>query len=286
MLSAGPKTSGLRETRSQRLFLAATHIHPDSLTIKGDREFFLFMQMRAEFHWISYEMTSRRWVDATAEYNRRLVGILGEAVVKKNPLALLHKLGEMEPRLIERVMNNNFTSKRNSESFWRHHCTIINLVKADATTGKKHRKIPTCSRCKTIMYPGPTKSITNHRRGICADGVKSKSTAESSDLPHWPQPNGIFTDGRFFHTKVFFKSVKEIYELAASGTGLSMMLVEAQAFLLMLTMRTIILTDADGEPTTALFRLYPGFDVVDAGDRVVNHEGTDCLRIDYLEQEA
>ena len=178
------------------------------------------------------------------------------------------------------------SAKRNSESFWRHHCAIINLVKADATTGKKHCKIPTCSHCKTIMYPGPTKSITNHRRGICADGVKSKSTAESSDLPHWPQPNGIFTDVRFFHTKVFFKSIKEIYELAASGTGLSMMLVEAQAFLLMLTMRTIILTDADGEPTTALFRLYPGFDVVDAGDRVVNHEGTDCLCIDYLEQEA
>lgn len=96
------------ETRSQRLFLLATGISPDSLAIKGHEEFYLFMNMRAEFRWVSYEMTSRKWVEATDEYNRRLVQKCGTLVPKKNPLALLRKLGEMEQRLIERVLKDDF----------------------------------------------------------------------------------------------------------------------------------------------------------------------------------
>ena len=98
-------------TRSQRLFLSATQIHPNSLMIKGDAEFFLFMEMRAEFHWISYEMTSRKWVDATEEFNCRLVEKCGVSAIRKNPLALLRKLGELEPRVIERVLKDNYTCK-------------------------------------------------------------------------------------------------------------------------------------------------------------------------------
>lgn len=142
------------------------------------------------------------------------------------------------------------------------------------------------------MYPGPTKSATNHRRGVCADGIKSKVTPDSPDLPPWPQPNGIFSDGVNFHAHAFLKKVQEVYGMVlasntqAEGTGL--LLVEAQAFLLMLSARTTILTDVDGRPTAALFKLYPGFQVDGTlpADRIVQHDGADCLRIGYLEQSA
>ena len=99
------------KTRSQQLFLAATGIHPDSLMIKGADEFFLFMDMCAEFQWVSYEMTSRKWVDAMEQYNHQLVEKCGTAAIRKNPLALFRKLGEMEARLIERVQKNDFKCK-------------------------------------------------------------------------------------------------------------------------------------------------------------------------------
>ncbi|KAF9235521.1 hypothetical protein BU15DRAFT_51329, partial [Melanogaster broomeanus] len=75
-------------------------------------------------------------------------------------------------------------------------------------------KIPICSRCQTIMYPGPEKSITNHRRGVCADGVRSKPKpkSESEELPPWLQPQGIFSGGKMFHSQAFLKTVKQIYE--------------------------------------------------------------------------
>ncbi|KAH0839708.1 hypothetical protein J3R83DRAFT_632 [Lanmaoa asiatica] len=278
------------KTRSQHLFAAATGINPESLVIKGDDEFFLFMEMRAEFNWVSYEMTSRKWVEATEEYNCRLVRKVGTATIKKNPLALIRKLGEMEARLIDRVLRDDFKSKRNTEAFWRHHCFVVNLVKANTTTGKKPRKVPTCSRCKTIMYPGPEKSATNHKRGICADGVRSKLTPELPELPHWPQPHGVFSDGETFHPQAFFKMVQEVYEITVLGSavGLTVLLVEAQAFLLMLAARLIILTDADGQPTLALFKLYPGFKIDNSvsSDHIVQHEGAEYLRVNYLEHEA
>lgn len=56
-------------------------------------------------------MTLRRWVDTTDEYNCQLVQKLGTAAVRKNPLALLCKLGEMEARLIERVQRDDFKCK-------------------------------------------------------------------------------------------------------------------------------------------------------------------------------
>ena len=146
-------------TRSQRLFSLATNIDPRSLLIQGDSEFFLFMDMRAEFKWISHEMTPKRWVEATAEYNKRMVAKRlgsGPSVVLKHPLALSRKLGELEPRLMSRILKADFkckyhsgtcknlligtrsSAKRNTEAFWRRHCEAISLVKPEVeATSKK-----------------------------------------------------------------------------------------------------------------------------------------------------
>lgn len=140
------------------------------------------------------------------------------------------------------------------------------------------------------MYPGPEKSPLNHKRGICADGVKSTSTADSADhlLPDWPQPHGIFSDGSTFHASAFLQMVQQVYETMVTGTSPNTPVIELQAFLQMLVARSVVLSDADGHPTMVLFRLYPGFNVDDSvsGDRIVQHEGADHLRINYLEQEA
>lgn len=66
------------------------------------------MDLRAELKWISYQMTSKRWVLATEEYNRRLVLKKGEPVVKKNYQALLRALGDIEPKLMNKIIKNDY----------------------------------------------------------------------------------------------------------------------------------------------------------------------------------
>ncbi|KAG1804558.1 hypothetical protein EV424DRAFT_1351258 [Suillus variegatus] len=150
------------QTRSQHLFSISMGIDPRSFTFQNLDEFYLFMEMRAEFKWLSYQMTSKRWVLATEEYNRHLIKKKGHKITK-----------------------NDYTSRKNSESFWRRHCSVVPLVKEEP--GRKARKAQTCSRCQTIMYPGPENSPLNHKKGYCADGVKQSSKAAGEELPPWPQ---------------------------------------------------------------------------------------------------
>ena len=109
-----PRVSVDGLTRSQRLFSLTTNIDPRSLLIQGDNEFYLFMDMRADFKWVSHEMTPKRWVNATGEYNKRLVAKKpgsGPSVVLKHPLALSRKLGELEPKLMNRIVEGNYKCK-------------------------------------------------------------------------------------------------------------------------------------------------------------------------------
>jgi hypothetical protein len=94
-------------TRSQRLFSAATQIHPKSLSIGVGDEFFLFMELREEQQWTSFGMTPRKWVSATQEYNTRLQA-KNQASVTKQPRALVEKLGEIEPKVLDRLARRDF----------------------------------------------------------------------------------------------------------------------------------------------------------------------------------
>src|SRR5215472_8542473 len=100
------------------------------------------------------------------------------------------------------------------DTFWKHHCHAVWLFKQDPvdisvsdvtrTTFVRilaplflvpvhlHRhlidhqhKPATCTWCHTVMYPGPTSSLDNHKRGYCSDRVK-----QGKDGPIWPQPHG------------------------------------------------------------------------------------------------
>jgi hypothetical protein len=98
-------------TRSELLFSIATHTDVRSMSIKGDHEFYLFMDMRAEKAWASFNMTSRKWVAATQEYNTRLEALNkadNRPTIRKNPRALLDLLGEIEPKISDRIIKNNY----------------------------------------------------------------------------------------------------------------------------------------------------------------------------------
>jgi hypothetical protein len=107
-----PDGEGL--TRSERLFTIATHTDVRSMALKADDEFFLFMDMRAEEKWASFNMTSHKWVTATQKYNARLEALnikKNRPTVKKNPRALMDLLGQVEPKVSERIIKNNFVCK-------------------------------------------------------------------------------------------------------------------------------------------------------------------------------
>lgn len=149
-----PPTAGL--TRSQVLFSIGTAMDVRSLAVQGDIEFYLFMEMRAEFQWTSFAMTSQKWVSATHIYNERLeqqTRARGVLFIKKNPRALMEKLGEIEPKISKRLLTKNFKCssfsflyicnmnnnknclkalRSNSEDFWKRHCMAVPaLIKSE-----------------------------------------------------------------------------------------------------------------------------------------------------------
>jgi hypothetical protein len=86
----------------------ATNTDISSLSVGRGAEFFLFMNMRDEFQWVSYNMTSQKWVSAAKEYNKRLADLNSRAV-HKNPRALMDKLGEIEPVIVSRIARKDYT---------------------------------------------------------------------------------------------------------------------------------------------------------------------------------
>ncbi|KAG1727637.1 hypothetical protein EDD22DRAFT_789270 [Suillus occidentalis] len=206
-------------------------------------------------------MTPKQWAVATESYNNRLEEknhADGHETVRKNPQALLRKLGDIEVAVMNRIAKNNFKSHSGSETFWRRHCHVIELIKTES--GKKN-------------------SGYNHRRGFCADGTKQVSQQEPP--PPWPQPPGIFSDGKCFHPRAFLETVKQIYEqvfLQPSGESPAL---EQEAFATMLLDRSTTL-----ESGTVLFKLYKELeiDATTPDALLMVHNGIKHLHIEYLQE--
>lgn len=107
--------SSLSLTRSQLIFSAATSINARSLAIEHGDEFYLFMDMRETHQWSSFTMNSQKWVAATKLFNEALAqnqkakGL--STAIKKNPRALMEKLGEIEANVMKRSVTKDFTCK-------------------------------------------------------------------------------------------------------------------------------------------------------------------------------
>lgn len=101
-------------TPSECLFSVTTRIDIRSLEIKTDREFYLFVKVRAERKWVSYKMSPQKWVAETRLYNERLEKKTkeeGGQFVSKTPRALINKLSEMEDKVLMRLATDDFKCK-------------------------------------------------------------------------------------------------------------------------------------------------------------------------------
>ncbi|KAG1724590.1 hypothetical protein EDD22DRAFT_961786 [Suillus occidentalis] len=201
-------------TRSQHFFTIATRIDARAMQISGDVEFHLFMDMRAECAWISFKMTPRQWAVATESYNTisEKNHAIGLETVKKNPQALLRKLGEIEVAMMNCVAKNNF--KCDSfwlETFWKRHCHIIELIKAEpGRSFARHTHAPLQDH-----HVPRSRKLGVQSQTAFADGAKQVSKNEPP--PPWPQPPGIFSEGKHFHPRAFLETVKQIYEQVFLG---------------------------------------------------------------------
>jgi hypothetical protein len=136
------------------------------------------------------------------------------------------------------------------------------------------RKPATCTRCHTIMYPGPTGSPENHRKGVCSDGVNP-----SMKMVEWPQPPGIFANGTHFNPIAFLKTLRETYEALVVKTWPNNAVpMEQEAFVKLLASRTTVLAD-----TSVLFQLFDlHIDSSTPDSLIVTHNNLRHLRLDCL----
>ncbi|KAJ7182935.1 hypothetical protein C8R43DRAFT_968527 [Mycena crocata] len=286
-ISAESSSTGPKLTRSQRLFAAGTGTDPRSLSIARGAEFFLFMNLRESFQWKSCNLTSTKWVGAAETYNQRLRETQSLPYIPKSPRALVDTLGQVERMIFNRIATQDFKSKTGSETFWKHHCYAVELVKTEEPSGetsggKKTRKVATCNRCKKIMYPARN-SPENHKLGYCTDGFKQKSK-DGEEVP-WPQPEDIFTRGTEFHPLVFLAVLREVYERAVVQKDVSGLTMEQDAFFEMFKAPGRVSISTTG---AVLFKLFAGFEIPKADNvpegLLVQENGVNYLRIDALTQ--
>ncbi|KAJ7753101.1 hypothetical protein DFH07DRAFT_744655, partial [Mycena maculata] len=88
-----------------------TGIHPRTLKIDSGAEFYLCTEFRELLQLKSFEMTSRKSVQVTIEYNNRLQAAAaksGKSLIEKHPRALLEKLGKIEPKITKCITDKNY----------------------------------------------------------------------------------------------------------------------------------------------------------------------------------
>ena len=153
-------------------------------------------------------------------------------------------------------------ARSNTDHFWRKHCGAVPLVKTQESvvvnnSGKpistfparfmpvsddlSQRKVATCSRCHSIMYPGPSGSPENHKKGYCSDGVKP--TMKGDTTPDWPQPQGIFELGTKFNPANFLAALRNVYDQVTQGYSGDTLPMEFQALIKLLHSRLTVAED-------------------------------------------
>ncbi|KAJ7270317.1 hypothetical protein C8J57DRAFT_1226969 [Mycena rebaudengoi] len=288
--SSGLKRKQLADTASaphppQTAPVTASVIPPNIANLKA---LTTGIDPRSEFQWRSFSMTPTKWVTETVLYTERLLKRESDAV-QKNPRALCDKLGEVEPVIVKRITNSEYKSKAGSTKFWEKHCNAVSLVKTESNdesvpqdgsiaNAVKQRKPQTCTRCKTIKYPGPAGSPENHKKASCSDGFKP--TLSGDTVPIWPLPSGIFTAGTKFHPLVFLAQVRELYQrLVLDQVSAVDLSLEEDAFFTLVKSRVVVNPDNGA----VLFKMFKDFDIP-AGDLVpddliVEYDGTKHLYI-------
>ncbi|THH23139.1 hypothetical protein EUX98_g8034 [Antrodiella citrinella] len=302
--SANASNKGL--TRTELLFKGATAVDPRGLEVGRvhPQEFYVFMELREQFGWTSFGMSSRSWIAAARTYNRCLESKSVEhnfTFVAKSARALQTKQGSVEATIMKKVSSGDYSSKSGTEAFWKRHCNCVPIVLTIAESLKskngKPRKSQICTRCMSIMYPGKQDKQLNHKPGYCSDGapvhlksphdVYCKADGTLLDHPPFPQPQGVFVDkGKEFDPIAFLRTIRDVYEcyVVEGGTG-GELAMEYEAFAEMLSART---TRING---TLFFKLYQSLEIslrhgALAAGLIFEHEGCKYLRMDSLQDSA
>jgi hypothetical protein len=82
------------------------------------------MELRQEQQWSSFSMAPSKWVRAAHDYNERLEAknnANGLPTIRKCPRALVLKLGEIEPKILDRLARQDFTCEFHCSST----CSLI-----------------------------------------------------------------------------------------------------------------------------------------------------------------
>ena len=101
--------------------------------------------------------------------------------------------------------------------------------------------------------------MENHKKLFCSDGVRipTKKTL-SSNVPDWPQPQGVYSEGGFFHTLKFLQTVRDIWtsldDTEMYGSELN---VEYDSFVKFFKARQLVIPDEhDKSRHIVLFKLH------------------------------
>ena len=157
------------------------------------------------------------------------------------------------------------------------------------TFSRQRVKQDRCRRCQRLKYPGGKNSLENHKKLFCSDGVRipTKKTL-SSNVPDWPQPQGVYSEGGFFHTLKFLQTVRDIWtsldDTEMYGSELN---IEYDSFVKFFKARQLVIPDEhDKSRHIVLFKLHGLLDQYTLSphipELVVIHEGFKYLRIDSL----
>ncbi len=71
-------------------------------------EFYLFMDLRKQYQWVTYKMSALAWVQAASLFNTTLENKKGKSAVRKTPRALMEKLEEVEKVVHHQIKHNDF----------------------------------------------------------------------------------------------------------------------------------------------------------------------------------
>ncbi|KAH0835795.1 hypothetical protein J3R83DRAFT_9647, partial [Lanmaoa asiatica] len=121
-------------------------------------------------------------------------------------------------------------------------------------------------------------SVLNHRHGFYADGIKQTSKVE--ELPPWPQPYGLFTEGRTFHPIALLDILKRIIEHAIMDVPHTLTTMEDEVFTTLIKSR-IFCTEGG----RILFHLFKEFTADPSTPNSYFHtqDGVKYLQLAYLE---
>ena len=131
--------------------------------------------------------------------------------------------------------------------------------------------------------------MENHKKLCCSDGVRipTKKTL-SVNVPDWPQPQGVYSEGGFLHTLKFLQMVRDIWtsldDTEMYGSELN---VEYDSFVKFFKARQLVIQDEhDNSRRIVLFKLDGLLDQYTLSppipELIIVHEGLKYLRIDSL----